>query len=281
MIEIAKQMNYTEQDIKIMQGIASELTYPLVAFNGDLVQFMDGGWISGTAITVHINGICGSLNQRYVFFTLYPDAKSFRDHATLLTYGDDNFGSVDEDHADFNIVSLNRVLKEYGQIYTMPDKTSELKEFLPLDELEFLKRKSVFKIELGTSTGALIEDSIFKALHCRVKDKACPLTDDEAAAVNIAGALNEFFHHGREVYEKRRAQLCKVADYHKITHLVHGLDLEYDDRISLWFFNYGTEEERLVHTARAEIARQRCSRFDDLEFRLDSDSACEEWEGSS
>lgn len=275
MIRIAREMHYSERDLRIMESIASELTYPLVAFNGDLVQFMSGGWISGTAITVHVNGICGALNQRYVFFTKYPAAKSFRDHVVLLTYGDDNIGSVDADHTDFNIKSMQEELSKYGQTYTMPDKESELVEFLPEEDLEFLKRQSVFKPELGVSTGALNEESIFKSLHCRVKSKNSPLTDEEASAQNLTMALVEFFHHGSEVYERRREQLQKVAEAHRLADLVPGLGLSYSDRVSMWFFNYGTEEERFLHTEKAEIARKKCGGYVDPEFCLDINTDCD------
>jgi hypothetical protein len=281
MIEIASHMTYTADDLAVMRGLVSELAMPLVAFNGDLVEFMSGGWISGTAITVHVNGICGALNQRYVFFSTYPEAKSFRDHVVLLTYGDDNIGSVDAEHTKFNIKTMSTVLAEYGQKYTMPDKESAITEFLPLEDVEFLKRKSVFIPEINAQVGALVEDSIFKSLHCRVKDKSSPLGNDEAAAINIDGALREFFNHGRDVYETRRSQLKNVAEHHKIGHLCPRLALDFDDQVSIWFSNYGTEEERLNHRERAEKANKIGVSVVDPEQVMDYLADCDTEEDSS
>lgn len=66
----------------------------------------------------------------------------------------------------------------------------------------------------------------------------CPLTPKEACAVNIDGALREWFNHGEEVYEKRRMQMTEVASRAGITHMCTMLDETYQDRVANWHETY-------------------------------------------
>ena len=118
----------------------------------------------------------------------------------MITYGDDNAGSVDEKYANFNIKRCSEVLARYGQVYTMPDKESEMVDFISVNDLEFLKRKTVYHSALGCEVGALSEDSCFKMLHCFLREKNSPLSEVEACALNIDTALMEWFNHGPTGY---------------------------------------------------------------------------------
>ena len=246
MIDFAKQCNYCDDDINIMEAMAGDIVYAIIAFNGDLIGLTEGTHISGNSLTVVINGICGSLNQRAYFYTLfkpesYMTRKPFRDYVNLITYGDDNIGSVHPDIEEFGIKGLSEFLKEYGQIYTMPDKESELVRFLDPLDFEFLKRKSVFCPKRKCHIGALIEKSIFKSLHCFLRDKSTLNTEEMACALNIDTALREWFNHGEEVYIKRLQDMRDVAKEAKLTYLCTRLDLSYDDLVEEWNNNYSKQ----------------------------------------
>jgi hypothetical protein len=176
--------------------------------------------------------------MRIVFFALYPEADEFRPFVNLLTYGDDNIGSVAKGYEKFNIESVSEYLAAFGMIYTMPDKESDMVEYLPLAELEFLKRSSVYIEEIDATCGALDENSIFKSLHCMIKEKADDRLPQERAGEVIDGALLEWFYHGREVYERRRAQMKSVVAECEISHFVRTLDLTFEDRVATWKENY-------------------------------------------
>jgi hypothetical protein len=243
MIDFAKSCQYCDSDITIMESMAGDIVYALIAFNGDLIGLTEGTHISGNSLTVVINGICGSLNQRAYFYTLFkPESfalrKPFREYVNLITYGDDNIGSVHSDLPEFGIKGLSEFLAEYGQIYTMPDKESELVRFLKPEDFEFLKRKSVYCDQRKCHIGALVDKSIFKSLHCYLRDKSSVDTEDMACALNIDTALREWFNHGRDVYEKRRSEMNEIAKEAKITFLCTRLGLTYDDLVQEWITHY-------------------------------------------
>lgn len=243
LIDFARECDYSQEDLDIMEAMTGDVVYALIAYNGDLVGLTEGTHISGNSLTVIINGICGSLNLRCFFYDQYPvkrfdDRMKFRDCVKLITYGDDNIGSVKKGVNKFTIKGASNFLARYGQTYTMPDKESELTDFLPIEEFEFLKRKSVYHERLGHHVGALVEKSCFKMLHCYLRSKDSPLSEELACAVNIDTALSEWFNHGEEVYEYRRSQLKEVAVRSNIRHFCEKLDSSYSDRVETWRQRY-------------------------------------------
>jgi hypothetical protein len=150
-----------------------------------------------------------------------------------MTYGDDSIGSSKLD--EYNHISVAKFCASMQLVMTMPDKSSEPRAFMNLDEVDFLKMKSTYQEDLDCTTGALDEDSIFKSLHVGMKSQ---LTPDEQCACNIDGALLEWFFHGREVYELRRQQMKEVAEKHGLTGWCPRLDKTYDDMIVWWKGRY-------------------------------------------
>jgi hypothetical protein len=238
LIDLARECNYSERDLKIMEAMAGDLAYALIAFNGDLVSMSSGTHISGNSLTVIVNGISGSLNLRVFFYSVYAHSIAFRSAANMVTYGDDNMGSVSPKYPLFNIKDCSAFLASYGQTYTMPDKTSELQEYLEPDQFEFLKRESVYHPRLGVHVGALARDSIYKSLHCFLRPKGHPLTEQQAVALNLDTGLREFFNHGKIVYEYERTIFKEIAEKAEITHMCSLLDDTYEDRVDEWFSKY-------------------------------------------
>jgi hypothetical protein len=251
MIDFARECDYSEEDLNVMEAMTGDLVYALIAYNGDLIGLTEGTHISGNSLTVILNGICGSLNLRCFFYSVYParsfaERMPFREYVKLITYGDDNIGSVSKRIDKFTIKGASEFLAAYGQTYTMPDKESELLDFLPPEEFEFLKRKSNFVPELGVHVGALIDKSCMKMLHCYLRDKSSPLTEEHACAQNIDTALREWFNHGREKYEKRRGQMKEVARRSGITHLCTQLDKTFDEKVVEWKEKYRGHRSAVV-----------------------------------
>jgi hypothetical protein len=243
LIDFAKLVDYDPEDIAVMEAMSGDLVYAIINFNGDLIGLTEGSHISGNSLTVILNGICGSLNMRCYFFSnnKLPEGAeqmNFRDFAALCTYGDDNGGTVSEKLKNFTIKGASKFLAKYGQKFTMPDKESELVDFLPVEEFEFLKRKSVYHPKLGVELGALCDKSCFKMLHYYLRDKRSPNTPEYACALNIDTACREWFNHGEEVYEKRREQLQEIAKRAEISHLCEELNTTYDERVFEWKKRY-------------------------------------------
>lgn len=241
MIDISEAMGYSKEDRDIMEAMSGDIVYSLIAVNGDLIGVTEGMHISGNSLTVALNGISGSLNLRNFFYTQYSEEVKFRDAAAMVTYGDDNIGTVSEKYPLFNIKACSEFLAQYGQVYTMPDKESELRPYLDEGEFEFLKRTSVHHPALDVELGALANKSIIKSLHCYMRPKGAPLTCEEACALNIDTAIREWFNHGEEVYEMRRAQMQEIADRAGISHMCTMLDDDYATGVANWKAKYTNE----------------------------------------
>jgi len=237
LIDMAAKSGYSDDDLVVMRGIATDICYPVMAYNGDLLQLI-GSNPSGQNLTVYINSIVNSLLFRASFFHLKGvDYKhTFQSVCKLMTYGDDAKGSVKQGHDDFNHIYVAKFFKTRDMVFTMPDKTSVPVPFMCDDEADFLKRRGIWSPETGHVMGALHEDSIFKSLHSNLESKE--LTKQQLAASVIDGALREWFNHGREVYEHRRQQMCEIALRSDITHICTTLDLTYDDCVQQWMERY-------------------------------------------
>jgi hypothetical protein len=231
--------NYSEDDLKVMRGIATDNVYPMSAYNGDYVM-LTGTVPSGTNLTVYINNTANSLFHRCAYFDILSKAgikpPPYREVVASTFYGDDALSSVKPGYELFNHISYAAWLKERGVVFTMPDKESEPTEYMYLEDVDFLKRRDSYIPELGMTIGALDEKSIFKSLHAVLQSKS--MNPKDLAAQNIDGALREWFAHGRSVYEKRRQQMCEVAELTGITHLTKELNITFDDRVQAYMEKY-------------------------------------------
>lgn len=241
MMDIAEECGYSERDLIIMEGIATDICYPLIAYNGDLIQHY-GSNPSGQNLTVYINSIVNALLFRCAYYHITKgrvNVPEFRDVCSLITYGDDAKSSVHEDFPEFNHIAVAKFLEERDMIFTMPDKESVPTPYMIDEEADLLKRANVYSEDTGMIMGALNEDSIFKSLHSVVKSKF--LTREQQAMQNIDGALREWFYHGRGVYEKRRKQMKEVAKRADIIHGCTEIHKSYDDRLKKWKDKYKQE----------------------------------------
>jgi len=238
MMDIAKECGYSERDLIIMEGIATDICYPLMAYNGDLIQHY-GSNPSGQNLTVYINSIDNALLLRCAYYHITKDREDvpeFRDVCSLITYGDDAKSSVHEDFPEFNHIAVAKFLEERDMKFTMPDKESEPTPYMTDEEADLLKRANVYSEDTGMIMGALDEDSIFKSLHATLKSKA--ITREQQAMQNIDGGLREWFSHGRDVYEERREQMKEVAKRADIIHGCTVIHESYDDRLQKWKEKY-------------------------------------------
>lgn len=237
LIDIGRHCGYSERDISIMEGLATDITYPLMAYNGDLIQLY-GSNPSGQNMTVFINGIVNSLLFRCAFFHIkgIDTKEDFRSVVALGTYGDDAKSSVKKGHDDFNHIALAKFLEDRDMKFTMPDKKSTPTPYMKDVDADFLKRKNVFSPDTNQIMAALDEDSIFKSLHANLKSQA--LTKEQQAMQNIDGALREWFNHGRAVYEFRREQMQRVAQKADIAHGCRMLNISYDECLENWRAKY-------------------------------------------
>ncbi len=222
--------NYSEEDIRMMHGLASDATTPIVCVNGTVIQLVDSVG-SGTFCTGQIDGTSNSLMLRITYFA-QGNPKPFRKYVAATTFGDDNRASV-SDKVKWSFSAHKLFLENYGIIYTDPTKSDMIVEYLPADETDFLKRKSVFIPELNLSVGALEIESIIKPFHCWLKK---PGDEKTHYAQLINSALFEYFLHGRKVYEDARSKLNRLAI--AIGTATPKLNDSFDDRVKIWEEDY-------------------------------------------
>jgi hypothetical protein len=244
LIEFARKCGYSEEDLHVMTAVATEVVYPMVAYNGDVIM-LQGSNPSGQNLTVYVNSIVNSLLNRIGFRMIYPEYDGrFCDAVALITYGDDFKSSSGELFERFNHIALADALESIDMKITMPDKEAEPIPFLTDENCDFLKRHNRLH-EVGVYLGALDEASIFKSLKAVLKSKHCSVR--EQSAQNIDGAIREWFLHGRDVFEKRQFQMREVARKNNISHMCTLLDRTFDDMCDTWRGKYeahnGVEHE--------------------------------------
>lgn len=211
LIEICKASgNFNEEEIKIMYGMATDCSYPLINFFGDLLMLF-GVNPSGHALTVFINGIANGLYMRYVFAENSPDgtARDFKKYVRNINYGDDNAMSVHKECNFFNHTIIQDTLAAVGIVYTMADKESASVPFIPSSEMSLLKRKWVWSEDLENWAAPLEEKSIRKPLMQHVRSK----TDSAEAQTmsSVASVVREYFMHGKARFLEMKAVLLEAV----------------------------------------------------------------------
>lgn len=246
LIRIAEKAGFTERQLCIMRGIATEICLPVYEFNGVLLQ-MFGSNPSGHPLTVIINNIMNSLYLRYAYYVIHDGEKvpPFCDVIALMCYGDDNAMGVGESETKFNHTRVSEELAKVGIKYTMADKEAESVPYIKFSEVSFLKRFFVWNEDVGQYVAPIEEASISKSLHNYMKRKGSDTLPEKIAADAIKNAQREYFRHGRDVYTTRMDQLAKVRDECDLTAYVGNL-LSYDEAV-VQYLDAAEKTKRSIH----------------------------------
>lgn len=238
LIRLMKRAGWSDYDIRIAKGIATDICYPLSNAFGTIIE-TDGSNPSGHSLTTVINGI---VNIMYIMMASMEiednlqikeiDYNHFPNYCSILTYGDDNVMSSCKGW--LNHVSISTYLAKYGVVYTMADKKSKSVPFIHIDDVEFLKRKFVEHVHAnGAIACPLAEDSIIKMLTVVVKSKT--ITFDQQCSEVILAANREYFQYGKQICDAKKHFLdTLIMKYHLHGFLPDGILYTYDqlyDRI--------------------------------------------------
>jgi hypothetical protein len=209
---LCAKAGYTKDDLKVIWGIAEDTAFPLIDYNGDLVEVF-GSNPSGHALTVIINGLANSLYVRYSYLSLNKadELLSFTQNVKLITYGDDNVMSVSEKAPWFNHTSMQKALADIDITYTMADKEAESVPYIDIKDASFLKRTWRWDKDMNTYLCPLEEDSINKSLMVCFHDRKKLEMEPRCVAI-IKSAVNEYFFYGKNKFEEKRKFLQKIAD---------------------------------------------------------------------
>jgi len=213
--------NYDAEDLSAITAMGTDTAFPLMDFNGDLVQFF-GSNPSGHSLTVIINSIVNSLYMRYVFVCLwYKNCGTnlsidqvlleFTDKVSLLSYGDDNIMGVHKDIPWFNHTSISEEFSIMGIDYTMADKESESVPYIHISDASFLKRRWVFDKDLGYHLAPLDHDSIEKMLLTWTASDT--LSPPLQCLSVVSSAIREYFFYGKDVYNAKRDLFIELFEH--------------------------------------------------------------------
>jgi hypothetical protein len=220
---LEKSGNYSYADITACWGVAYDVAFPTVDYNGDLIQFC-GSNPSGQIQTVEINGLVNSLYCRYAYAILHKEHQiknnnpgqswkqilsTFDEHVVLAIYGDDNVHNVHPDASFYNHTSIQRVLGDVGITYTMADKEAESIPYINIDDVSFLKRTWRYDEDVGAFLAPLETESITKMLSINVASKS--ISPNEQAIAVIESAVREYFFHGKDEFMQKTALLKDVV----------------------------------------------------------------------
>ena len=209
LINLAEKSGYTKGDLDVMIGIATDLSFPVVDFHGDIVEFY-GGNPSGHPLTTIVNSIANSLYMRMAFLNVGYDPATFRDNVSLLTYGDDNVAGVSAHCPNFNHSKIAEYFSTIGIKYTMADKRSKSKPYIHMSEVEILKRSFRWDSRVSRWLAPLNEESILKSLMCWTESKT--ISKNEQLAGIFESAKMEWLMHGKDVFDQRYSKLVQLLN---------------------------------------------------------------------
>jgi hypothetical protein len=240
--------NYSEIDLVVMRGIATEISFPIYDHFGTIIGF-HGSNPSGHPLTVVINSIVNSLYMRYVYFKIARDDRwlrvpAFDSVVSLLTYGDDNVMSVKRGYKQYNHSRIAQEFASMGITYTMAEKTAESIPYIHADEASFLKHTPVWDEERGLFRAEIELKSIQKMLHCHLKSDV--LTREESSVEAMKNVADKFFQFGRSVYTARREELHEVAIATGLKSVLGELK-SYDEHLAAYDEKYVLDSQNLSY----------------------------------
>lgn len=230
---------YTEDDLCIMRGIANVLYSPLINLDGTLIRY-HGSVPSGHNLTSVLNSICNSLLLRSAFYSNTTRYKmDFREYVKNITYGDD-FMAGTCPSVNFTLVEYHSYLRDnVGMVVTMPDKSSEIRPYMSLNEVDFLKRKSIYLPYLGIHVGQLDINSIHKSLYTTMCTNKEDINNTFVAV--LQSAMHELFYHGRDTYDKYISlfeYICKDLSICTESSVTGTIFLPFQTRVDNWHAIY-------------------------------------------
>lgn len=207
-LDIARQGGFSQEDLLVLETLMADTITPTVDFFGELITLL-GGEVSGHQLTTFFNCVCNVLLHQYAFVILGLEqglvleefVDSFWDLVFICVLGDDIIAKVHPDITWYNHTAVQRVFASIGIEYTMADKTSVSRPYIPYTEVTFLKRTFREHPDLpGMMVAPLDRDSIYKMLLYTVPSRT--ETEEVQLAQACAAALSEAFYHGPEFYKR-------------------------------------------------------------------------------
>jgi len=236
---MGKHMVLTDDDRTIMRGIAYDISYAYVNFNGDLVTFLRNN-PSGHLLTVIVNSICGSVYLRFGFIIATgKPVDQFREFVRPVTYGDDVVVSVHPTIKDkFNFTTYQAALKKYDMKFTPASKDGEAYLFQTKKDLDFLKRSFVIHDNLGRFVAPLSIKSIYKSLVTGIMSES--ITPEKQIVQVMSSAWREAYMHGKKFFNEFESLVERIIKYHKLQGYVGKNDFPSYELLTRYYLGDGS-----------------------------------------
>lgn len=226
--KLALTMGYSCEDADKVELLVMSLSAKYVLWNGTLIH-IDGFMLSGSPVTIAINGVDNALYHRLAYFYEIITCKrtvqgTFRDNVRMMFVGDDSIGS--SRLLWYNMATLQRVFTQYGIKYTDAQKNLVATEFINFADMDFCKRNFRYEERVQKFVAPIKIDSIYKSLFCYRESK----TSEKDIMISVLrSAVRELARHAKHVYDSEIEILRKTADEYGVYHMVEELSLNYDD----------------------------------------------------
>lgn len=224
---LALAMGYSPRDADKVELLVMSLSAKYVLWNGTLVH-IDGFMLSGSPVTIAINGIDNAIYHRLAYFheivtkDIYVEG-SFRDNVRVMFVGDDSIGSSKLDW--YNMGTLQRVFAQYGVKYTDAQKNLVATPFIHFDDMDFCKRNFRFEEYVQRYVAPIKIDSIYKSLFCYRESRT---SEHDIMISVLRGAARELARHPKHIFDAEMSIIRQVASEYGIYQVVAELHFTYD-----------------------------------------------------
>ena len=162
---VLKERGYNSSAMKVVDGLLSDLLYPIIELNGDL--FSKAGFQpSGKYATAEDNSLRGVLMLMYSWYSSEKTRNfDFFENVLPRVYGDDALVVVKSYFSDcFNNFTYKESCADlYHMKITPAAKSNEFTTFVTIKEMSFLRRN--FAMKDGTYVAPLNLNSLYKMME--------------------------------------------------------------------------------------------------------------------
>jgi hypothetical protein len=236
---VLAEMGYNDYALKILQGLLSDLLFPILSVDTDL--FMKAGMQpSGKYGTAEDNSLRGLIMLMYAWYEDHElQSKYFFDYVLPRIYGDDLLAAVKEDVITLynNTTYCTKCNDLYGMTFTSAAKDGSLSDYLTVDTMSFLKRKFVVDEETGKWVAQLSLESVSKALTWYLPSQEVTV---EYQSLSCMGSMlwELFFHLKEHDYNRMRNAFIDI-----LSNTFQSTPQEYDSELPTYTMIY----ERINH----------------------------------
>lgn len=217
-MRLASLSGYTTDELTMLNGLLVGSVYATHVVKQE-VFVTSYTLASGYWLTLVCNSVRNCLQARYAFMRLRPCQVPFRSVVKQWVLGDDNEAGIRSDARWLGQRSVANVLREIGAELVSADKTSDLEDFMALDECTFLKRSFVLRGEKWWAP--IAKETIVKLLTCRMPSK---LSHMDHYSVVFDAVLAEAFLHGEEFFNEMMVMVnTLVAEYEIVSPMLRRL----------------------------------------------------------